>query len=121
MKKYAKLFIFNFVFILGSFAPSYAAAQASMDRTEPAADSTVKKAPQKVRVWFDTNLASTMSTLQVKDQRMNRMDKNDVYQFSSNGIETSVGDLHPGLYYVNWTVITTDGHHNNGQFVFTLE
>ena len=109
--------IFTALICLGS---AYLAAQASVDHTDPDMNAELTRPPQKVRIWFDVPLDGKENSIQVKDEKMNRVDKNDTYLFAPKAIEVSLGDLKPGLYYVFWNAYSNNKH-TTGDFQFNVK
>lgn len=92
---------FGLLLILGSVPAVY--AHAKLIRSQPAANATLKQAPNAVELWFSEELESKFSTIVVTDQSGKHVDKNDVSLAEGNKkLQISLEDLPPGTYTVDW-------------------
>lgn len=101
-------------------------AHANLRRSIPAAGATVAQAPERVDLWFSSDL-------------YRRKDENWIRVSDPDGRETSTGEttfdeddrthvwvnlrpgLPPGQYQVQWRNLSLeDGHSNEGGFAFTV-
>ena len=101
-------------------------AHANLRRSTPAADATVALAPERVDLWFSSDL-------------YRRKDENWIRVSDPDGREASTGEttfdeddrthvwvnlrpgLPPGQYQVQWRNLSLeDGHSNEGGFAFTV-
>ena len=101
-------------------------AHANLRRSTPAADATVSQAPERVDLWFSSDL-------------YRRKDENWIRVSDPEGREASTGEttfdeddrthvwvnlrpgLPPGQYQVQWRNLSLeDGHSNEGGFAFTV-
>ncbi|HYU18624.1 MAG TPA: copper resistance protein CopC [Chloroflexota bacterium] len=101
-------------------------AHSEYDRSEPAAGATVAAAPASVQVWFTETLRSRGSTLEVVNERGDRVDNGDARVDTSDPdrkrmVVTLRSDLSPGVYTVRWqTVSADDGDEAEGRFAFGI-
>jgi methionine-rich copper-binding protein CopC len=108
---------------IAAFAASTTAfAHAFPQRSEPAVGATVERAPNMVKVWFNSDLEPLFDKLVVKDvsgkvvsQGEAKVDAND-----RSLLEVALAPLPPGTYHVYWQVTSKDGHHTEGDFSFTV-
>ncbi|GIU84929.1 MAG: copper resistance protein C [Acidimicrobiales bacterium] len=99
-----------------------AAAHATLQSTEPADGTSVRTAPDEVRLRFDEPVRVTVGGVRVFDSDGRRVDRGDSHR-RSTGREVSAR-LRPGLrsdtYTVAWRVVSADGHPIRGAFVFAV-
>lgn len=95
-------------------------AHAHLHSAAPAVDSTVRKAPEKVVVSFTEALEKGFSNVSVKDAQGRTVDKGDI-EISDKTLSVSVGDLAPGVYTVEWDILSVDTHKTKGSFNFTVK
>lgn len=103
--------------------PSPALSHAMFNRSEPRVGATISTCPKQVRIWFDSALEPSSSTIMVENQDGKRVDNLDGHVDPSDStiLEVNLPCLSPGTYRVLWSVVSLDGHATNGSFVFTLE
>jgi methionine-rich copper-binding protein CopC len=106
-----------------SVTANWALSHALFNRSEPRVGQTVSRCPKQVRLWFDSQLEPSSSTVRVESQTGKRVDNLDGHVDSSDAtiLEVSLPCLSPGTYRVIWKVVSLDGHSTNGSFVFTIE
>jgi methionine-rich copper-binding protein CopC len=104
-------------------APSWAAAHAFPDHSEPRVGHTVEASPPSVRIWFDGRIEPVFSTIRVEDTEQRRVDKGDSRVDPTEGtlLEVGLPALAPGRYHVFWSVIARDGHRTEGDFSFRVK
>jgi copper resistance protein C len=103
------------------FAATPALPHAFPLRAEPRVGSTVADPPPKVTIWFDGEIESTFSKIEVYDADKRRVDKNHVrLDTPRTKLEVDLPPLPPGKYQVHWTVLSVDTHVTEGQFNFTV-
>ena len=99
-----------------------ALAHAELDRSDPAAGSTVATAPQKVLLVFTERPDPSLSFVQVLDTNGTNVAAGPAAQVGGDTKALQVplpGDLPDGVYTVNWrTVSEDDGHVTAGAFAF---
>jgi copper transport protein len=109
------------VFALGH--PPAASAHASLVRSNPANNETLRRPPARIVLNFSEALERRLTEIKVTDQGGTRyddgptaFDDNDP-TFASVGVKT----LAPGLYFVKWSnVSAVDGHNYAGQYPFIV-
>lgn len=110
------------VALLAGLGTSTAFAHAFMDRTVPAAGSTVHGPPAEVKLWFSQALESAFSTVRVVDKNGRQVDRKDkrVDAGDATLLSVSLPALAPGTYRVIWRVLSADGHVTKGDFTFDV-
>ncbi|HUO65291.1 MAG TPA: copper resistance protein CopC [Terriglobales bacterium] len=101
---------------------STASGHAFLERAEPRAGSTVRAAPAQVRVWFTERLEPAFSTLEVVNERGERVDTGParVDETSPATLQVSLKPIEPGTYRVKWRVLSVDTHVTEGDFTFRV-
>ncbi len=97
-------------------------AHAFPTTTDPAAGSTLRKAPHQVVINFTEGIIPNFSSLEVVNASGARVDKNDAH-LGPAGAKQFVVDLAPlaaGTYKVIWHATAEDTHKTQGSFDFTL-
>jgi copper resistance protein C len=99
-----------------------ASSHAFLERAEPRVGSTVKTAPAQVRVWFTERLEPAFSTLEVVNERGERVDKGpaQVDETSPAMLLVTLKPIKPGTYRVTWRVLSVDTHVTEGDFTFRV-
>src|SRR4051794_30406249 len=108
--------------LLGA-AVGQAAAHATYERSDPAPNAILARAPTEVRVWFSEDTEPRFDELRVYDGARHRVDRDNLAPLpgSARALVVGLGDLHPGTYAVGWkTVSAVDGHVARGAFPFTV-
>jgi methionine-rich copper-binding protein CopC len=108
------------VLLLGG--ASAALAHAHLVRATPVAGGSVSKAPTEVALRFSEKLESAFSAIVVRDSAGKQIDKGDgtVDKKDRMIIRVSLPTLEPGIYKVEWRVMSTDTHKVNGDFTFKV-
>jgi copper resistance protein C len=107
---------------LALIASASAFAHAYLERSTPAADSTLQTAPAKVPIVLSEDIEPKFSTIEVKDAHGTRFDKGDVHLAPDNAkrLIVSLKPLDPGSYKVDWKVTSVDTHKTHGSFGFKV-
>jgi methionine-rich copper-binding protein CopC len=95
---------------------------AFLDRAEPRVGSTVRTAPDRVRVWFTQSLEPAFSRLEVVDEKGTRVDAGATEADAANPtlLQVPLKPLGPGRYRVKWRVLSIDTHVTEGDFTFRV-
>ncbi len=103
--------------------PAIASAHAMMDRSEPAAGSTVTHSPPRVTIWFTQEVEPAFSLIEVLDADGKQVDNRDVRVDPSDKrmLTVTSPDLAGGSYKVVWHVVSVDTHRTQGSFKFTVK
>ena len=99
-----------------------ASGHAFLELAEPRVGSTVKTAPDQVRVWFTERLEPAFSTLEVVNERGERVDRGpaQVDETSPAMLQVPLKPIEPGTYRVKWRVLSVDTHVTKGDFTFRV-
>ena len=97
-------------------------SHAFLERAEPRVGSTVKSPPSQVRAWFSQDLEPAFSTLEVVNERGERVNRGPA-QFDAASpamLQVPLKPLAPGTYRVKWRVLSVDTHITEGDFTFRV-
>ena len=100
-----------------------ALAHASFVKSDPAPNSSVPSAPERVTIWFTEPLEPSFSRIQVLATDGSQVDRGDSTPDPNNPTVLSVGlnALPQGTFIVSWQVLSTvDGHITSGAFPFAV-
>src|SRR5262245_27838029 len=97
-------------------------AHAHLVRATPTQDTTVKDAPAEVALKFSEKLEAAFTTAVVRDAGGKQVDKADshVDKADRTTVRVSLPPLDPGVYTVEWRVMSSDTHKVNGTFTFRV-
>ena len=86
-------------------------------------DSTLRRAPDEVKLYFTERLEPAYSSLRVLDDRGAQVDRRDSRVDRSNPalIRATLPPLPPGQYKVLWRVLSIDADVTEGDFTFRIE
>ena len=100
-----------------------ALGQSGLQRTEPPVESTLRRPPSEVKLYFSERLEPAYSTVRVKDGRGAQVDRQDAHIDPSNPIlmRVNLQALEHGTYTVIWRVLSVDSHVTEGRFTFRVE
>ena len=108
-----------------------ALAHGTLTRTQPAANSTVATPPSEIRLWFNESIEHRFSRVTVhratKDAATGELSPQDrVDEGLTEGPRVTreltvklPASLTPGLYLVQWKVLSVDSHRTTGKFTLT--
>ena len=107
---------------LSLFAASAAFAHAHLVSATPAKDGSVKDAPAEVTLKFNERLEPAFSSAVIRDSAGKQVDKADAHVDKADRtvVRVSVPSLAPGVYTVEWRVMSSDSHKVNGNFTFKV-
>jgi methionine-rich copper-binding protein CopC len=119
MKQWTRMLLLA---VLALTMASPLAAHTRMERSVPAADSTVMVSPPRLVLWFSERLEPAFSKVQVLNAEGKHVDKGDAQVDPDDGrqIGVSLPELAPGNYRVHWRVLSVDTHVNEGDFTFDV-
>ncbi len=120
VQRKANVLVAAAVLLLGGAAS--ALAHAHLVRAVPAAGGSVTTAPTEVTLRFNEKLESAFSSVVVRDAAGKQIDKGDgtVDKKDRMVIRVSLPTLEPGVYKVEWRVMSADTHKVNGDFTFKV-
>jgi methionine-rich copper-binding protein CopC len=107
---------------LSLFAAATAFAHAHLVRATPAEGGTVKDAPAEVMLKFNERLEPAFSSAVIRDSAGKQVDKADAHVDKADRtvVRVSLPPLDPGVYSVEWRVMSSDSHKINGKFTFKV-
>ena len=113
--------------------PTLAVAHGMLLRAQPAVDSEVDRLPETIRLSFSERVESRFSRVTVHRARMDP----DTGEFAAGErIDDGMADaptvtdelavnlpetLAPGLYLIQWQVLSVDSHRTTGRFTLTYK
>jgi len=102
---------------------SVAAGHAVLQRTEPRVESTLKRAPDEVKLYFSERLEPAYSALRVLNDVGVQVDRRDSRIDRANPalLRATLPALPPGTYKVLWRVLSIDADVTEGAFTFRIE
>jgi copper resistance protein C len=100
-----------------------ALGHSALQRAEPPVESTLKRPPNEVKLYFSERLEPAYSTVRVKDGRGAQVDRQDARVDPSNPLllRVTLQPLEHGTYTVTWRVLSVDSHVTEGRFTFRVE
>ena len=100
-----------------------ALAHSGLQRAEPPVESTLKRPPTEVKLYFSERLVPAYSTVRVEDGQGTRVDRDDSRVDRSNPrlMQVTLPPLARGTYTVIWRVLSVDSHITEGRFMFRVE
>ena len=115
------LFDVALVGIFASMLAPAAQAHAFLDHAVPAVGSAAPP-PHEVRLWFTEAVEPAFSGVAVTNAAGDRVNDGKIAIDSHNPQElhVKVKPLIPGVYHVQWRVISVDTHRTQGNFSFTV-
>jgi Uncharacterized protein, homolog of Cu resistance protein CopC len=108
---------------LGLLAP-LARAHAGLERSEPARRATLRKAPKKIRLWFNERLEPAYASIKLygeDGEKSIETPKAVVNATDPKLLEMELPPLPPGQYTVKYRVLSVDGHTVDYGYVFTIK
>ena len=102
---------------------SGASAHAMLQRAEPRPESTLKRAPDEVKLSFSERLEPAYSSARILNERGQQVDRRDSRLDRANPtiLRVTVPPLPSGTYRVLWRVLSIDGDVTEGGFTFRIE
>lgn len=100
-----------------------AVGHSGLQRAEPPVESTLKRPPKEVKLYFSERLESAYSTVRVENGQGARVDRDDSHVDRANPflLRVTVSPLAQGVYTVVWRVLSVDSHITEGRFTFRVE
>jgi len=114
------LFLAFVAWVLGA---GFALAHSGLQRAEPPVESTLKRPPKELKLYFSERLEPAYSRVRVEDGQGARVDRDDSRVDRSNPLllRVTLPPLAPGTYTVMWRVLSVDSHITEGRFTFRVE
>ena len=100
-----------------------ASAHANLASSDPAPNSELEEAPDRIIIWFTEPIEPSLSSIRVLDASGQQVDEGNSVVDDLNPLVMSVGlgEIPDGTYTVAWkNVSTVDGHRVRGSFVFAV-
>jgi methionine-rich copper-binding protein CopC len=99
------------------------AAHAVLQQAEPRVESTLKRAPEEVRLYFSERLEPAYSSLRVLNDHGAQVDRRDSHVDRANPVllRATIPPLPSGTYKVIWRVLSIDADITEGGFTFRIE
>lgn len=113
--------------------PALLLAHATLIRAEPAADTQVSQVPSEIRLWFSESIEHRFSHIAVhRARRDTATGEFQILERVNAGLSSGPGvtrelavklpeTLPPGLYLVQWKVLSIDSHRTTGSFTLTYD
>ena len=100
-----------------------ALVHSGLQRAEPPVDSTLRRPPTEVKLYFSERLVPAYSTVRVEDGQGTRVDRDDSRVDRSNPrlMQVTLPPLARGTYTVIWRVLSVDSHITEGRFTLRVE
>ena len=100
-----------------------AAGHAVLQRAEPRVESTLKRAPDEIKLYFTERLEPAYSSVRVVNDQNVQVDRRDSRVDRSNPalLRATLTRLPPGTYKVIWRVLSIDADVTEGGFTFHIE
>ena len=106
------------VLLMGGTAATF--AHAHLVRATPTAGGTVQAAPTEVMLRFSERLEPKFSSAVVRDSAGKQVNKADATVDTADRMIMVLPPLEPGVYKVEWRVMSADTHKVDGDFTFTV-
>ena len=102
---------------------SVAAGHAVLQRAEPRVQSTLKRAPDEVKLYFTERLEPAYSSVRVVNDRGAQVDRRDSHVDRSNPVllRATLPPIPTGTYKVIWRILSIDADVTEGGFTFRIE
>jgi copper resistance protein C len=98
-------------------------AHALLDKSEPARRAVLVRSPAQVRLWFNERLEPAFCALSVLDAEGRSTTAEPARVSSQNPklLELALPVLGPGVYTVQYKVVSVDGHTVKASYTFTVK
>jgi copper resistance protein C len=113
--------------------PAILCAHATLLRADPAVDTRISQLPGEIRLWFSESIERRFSRITVHQARRHPA-TGDLQPQKQVDVGLSAGPqvtqelavrlpetLPPGLYLVQWQVLSIDAHRTTGRFTLTYD
>ena len=109
--------------VVCALTAAVADGHAVLQRAEPRVESTLKRAPDEVKLYFSERLEPAYSSIRVLNGQGVRVDRQDGRVDRSNPalLRATLPPLAPGTYKVIWRVLSIDADVTEGGFTFRIE
>ena len=98
-------------------------AHALLDKSEPARRAVLSRSPAHVRLWFNERLEPAFCALSVLDAQGKAATAGAAHVSPDNPklLEVALPLLAPGVYTVQYKVVSVDGHTVKASYTFTVK
>ncbi|MGH8093267.1 MAG: copper resistance CopC family protein [Chthoniobacterales bacterium] len=109
--------------LLAWFATESAPGHSTLTRSEPGNRTTLKQAPDEIRIWFTEPIKVGLSTIEVRNASGKQVDQRDL---RADGKDPTLvhlslpAGLKPDTYQVSWIAVADDLHVSKGSFSFRI-
>jgi methionine-rich copper-binding protein CopC len=100
------------------FAPGLARAHAMLERAEPRVGNTVSSPPREIRLVFSQALEGAFTSVSITDP--SGRPAGGKARVNGTEITVPLKGAGPGVYRVNWKVLSKDTHVTEGSYSFTV-
>jgi methionine-rich copper-binding protein CopC len=102
--------------------PVAGSAHALLARSQPAQRATLSQPPSQVRLWFSETLEPAFCSIDVVSADGKRVSERPARVSTQDGklLELDLPKLGPGVYAVQYSVVSIDGHAVKAVFRFTV-
>ena len=109
--------------VLASAAPPSAFAHAKLQSSDPRAGSTLDTAPKQVRLKFDETLEPAFSKIRLTGPQDNEIPitATAVDKADPTVMTAPLPVLSSGVYRIQWSAMTHDGHKVKGEVTFKVK
>jgi methionine-rich copper-binding protein CopC len=98
-----------------------ALAHSLLLESTPAPNSTIDASPRELRLRFNNRIEKRLSRLRLVDDRGAARDLPVAEDGAADWLTAGLPAVTPGVYRVEWQVLSTDGHVVTGRFTFTVK
>ncbi|MDN4072080.1 copper resistance CopC/CopD family protein [Fictibacillus terranigra] len=102
------------------FLPQQADAHAFLVQSHPSEESSLGTMPPSVKLTFNERLEKELYSLKILDDRGDVITKEPRMSKDQRSLSVSVPSQKKGVYTVQYSVISADGHPVNGAYLFTV-
>jgi len=118
-----KRLLLSSTFAIAALAAAGAQAHAKLESSEPQAAATLDSAPKQIRLKFNEALEPAFSKIKLTDASNTDLPlaPTKVDAVDPSAMTAPAPALRAGVYHVQWSTMTHDGHKAKGDFVFTVK
>lgn len=107
--------------LLGLSFPGQALAHGLLVQTAPAADAAVAQPPVEISLNFNENIEARFSGIDLVGPDGAIVATGEITVDDKNMVAPVLGSLVPGVYQVDWHVLSADGHKVKGSYRFEVK
>jgi methionine-rich copper-binding protein CopC len=106
--------------VLAVSAPASLDAHSLLVASSPAARAVVPAPPSRIELRFNNRIERRLSAVELVGPRGERYPAPVLDDGPPDRLRAGVPALAPGVYRVEWRVLSTDGHVVTGTYTFTI-